>query len=87
MADAISVDLPREGDREHLLQALREHGFDARARDGEDRIGVEVVCAEDDSERSCDALVHELEGWLAERRLPFVPEKADGAVYVRPPAG
>jgi hypothetical protein len=46
---------------------------------------VEVPCGEGDT-RDCHELIVDIESWLSERGLPFVPEEIDGRVVIRPPA-
>jgi hypothetical protein len=68
-----------------LVHALSERGLDAATIEDGGVIAVEVPCDEDGN-RDCDQLLHDLEGWLAEQHLPFVPQEFDGRILIRPPA-
>jgi hypothetical protein len=68
-----------------VVDALTEHGVESFEVDEEGYVRVEVPCGPDD-ERDCHELLSEIETWLAERGLPWVPEEVDGRVVIRPPA-
>jgi hypothetical protein len=76
---AVDIEVSREVDVERIAEALRERGYEPEAYDQ----GVRVPCEADE----CDALVSDLEAWVAESGVPLVPELADGHVYLRPPSG
>jgi hypothetical protein len=85
MADSVHVEVPRIPDRDLLLAALEERGISGTPVDEDDgRLAVEIPC-EGDSADLCADLVAELESWLAEAGLPFVPVPLDGRVLLRPP--
>ena len=71
---------------EQLLETLRDHGVDAASVDEEGVVAVEVPC-DPDGNRDCAELLSQIEGWLREEGLPFVPEEQDGRILIRPPAG
>ncbi len=77
----MEVQVAREVDLEHVVEALRDRGHDPEVHE----LGIRVRC-EDEAEL-CDGLVSDLEAWLAELGVPLVPERANGAVYLRPPGG
>ena len=68
-----------------VVDALTENGIEYFEVEEEGYVRVEVPCGEDDP-RDCHELIVDIEAWLAERGLPFVPEEVDGRVVIRPPA-
>jgi hypothetical protein len=77
-----TVELTRESDGPELVAALAEQGLTAELVDDQEHLAVHI--------EDCDeeALAHAIEGWLDERRLPFVPVRIDDCTYaVAPPAG
>jgi hypothetical protein len=79
---SLHMETARTVDRDWLVRELEDHGYEARLVDD---VGVEIGC--DDATSACDELLHELETWIADRDLPLVPMKAEGAIYLGPPAG
>lgn len=73
----LQVEVARLPEQADLLVALEAWGFAARPLGD---LSIEVAC--DD----CDALLHELDTWIARRDLPLVPLKADGRIVLHPPA-
>jgi hypothetical protein len=71
---------------DQLVAALSDHGVEATTVEESGVVAVEVPC-DKDGNRNCAELLSEIEGWLAERGLPFVPEEQDGRILIRPPAG
>jgi hypothetical protein len=67
-----------------VVDALSEHGIEASEVEEDGYVSVEVPCGEGDS-RDCHELIVEIESWLAERGLPFVPEEIEGRIVIRPP--
>ena len=68
-----------------VLETLSERGVEAATVEESGAVVVVVPCGDGDSE--CAELLVQIEGWLAERNLPFVPEQQDGRILIRPPAG
>jgi hypothetical protein len=68
-----------------VVEALSEHGIESLQVQEDGYVSVEVPCGEGDK-RDCQELIADIESWLAERGLPFVPEEVDGRVVIRPPA-
>lgn len=68
-----------------VVDTLSEHGIEALAVEEDGYVSVEVPCGDGDG-RDCQELIADIESWLAERGLPFVPEEVDGRVVIRPPA-
>lgn len=68
-----------------VVETLSEHGIEALEVQEGGYVSVEVPCGEGD-DRDCQELIADIESWLAERGLPFVPEEVDGRVVIRPPA-
>jgi hypothetical protein len=77
-----TVELTRESDGPELVAALAEQGLKAELVDDDEQVAVEVEDCDEET------LAHAIEGWLGERRLPFVPVRIDDCTYaVAPPAG
>jgi hypothetical protein len=85
MADEIELQVARVVDREALLEMLRARGVEAEPLDGDEVLGVRIPCGDGDSERACDELLARLEVLVANTELPFVPQRGDGFVFLRPP--
>jgi hypothetical protein len=68
-----------------VVDTLAEHGIEALEVEEDGYVAVEVPCGEGD-DRDCQELIADIESWLAERGLPFVPEEVEGRVVIRPPA-
>ena len=77
MSDPVQVEAARIPDRDRLLRELREAGLDARAV-GEVEIEVPVDGAEDE-------VFEHAENVIMRIGAPFVPQKHDGVIYIRPP--
>jgi hypothetical protein len=75
MAEHAQVEAARIPDRDRLLQELRDAGLDAKAVD---EVGIEVQASD-------DKLLAEIEGMIQSLGAPFVPQKHDGVIYIRPP--
>jgi hypothetical protein len=71
------VEVARLPERSELIAALEADGFPARPL-GEG--GIEVGCED------CEALLHELDAWIAERDLPLVPVRVGEQILLRPPS-
>ena len=72
-------------ERDELVRALTEQGLEPRAVDDSAMPAIEVPCGED-TDSSCEEVLRQVEAWIAESGVPLVPELADRAVFVRPPA-
>ena len=68
-----------------VVDALSEHGIDSYEIEEDGYVSVEVPC-EGGGEPDCHELIVDIETWLAERGLPFVPQEVDGRILIRPPA-
>jgi hypothetical protein len=71
---------------QQVVDALTERGMEAGTIEDGGVVAVEVPC-DDDGNRDCAEVLAEIETWLVEEGLPFVPEEVDGRVLIRPPAG
>jgi hypothetical protein len=85
MGDTVEVEVPRIPERDELLKSLAERGIEASPIEADDHLGIEIPCG-DDTNSACDEIVRQLESWIADAGLALVPVKADGHVYLRPPA-
>ena len=84
MSQTIGVEVARYRERDLLGKALEERGFTAtpvEERGG--RLGFDVQCK--DGEGGSDDLMHQLELLVGELDLPFIPQRGDGFVALRPP--
>jgi hypothetical protein len=68
-----------------VVETLTEHGIEGSEVQEDGYVAVAVPCGKDDT-RDCQELIADIESWLAEKGLPFVPEEIDGRVVIRPPA-
>ena len=86
MSQTIGVEVARYRERDLLGKALEERGFTAtpvEERGG--RLGFDVQCEDGDGAGGCDDLMHQLELLVGELDLPFIPQRGDGFVALRPP--
>jgi len=79
----IQVEAARIPDRDRLLAVLVEHGHDARAID---EVGIEVRPGALEDETS-NEIYREVENTVLVLGSPFVPQKHEGVIYLRPPIG
>jgi hypothetical protein len=79
--ETVHLEAARIPDRDRLLQELREAGLDAQPI-GE--VCIEVPYAED-AETASDQLLAQTEHVITSLGAPFVPQKHDGVIYIRPP--
>ena len=84
MSETISVEVARYRERDLLGKALEERGYVARPVDEIARLGFEIDC--DDSATSCEELLHEMELLVNQLGTPFIPQRGDGFVFLRPPS-
>jgi hypothetical protein len=80
MADNVQVEAARIPDRDRLLQELRDAGLDARPIDD---VSIEVPCG--DAEEASDEVLALAEDAIMSIGAPFVPQKHEGTIYIRPP--
>jgi len=71
----VHVQAPRIPDRDELVSALTDDGFDARPIDD---LGIEVTGGGD--------VLGDLETWIATTGIPLVPQTCDGTIFLHPPA-
>jgi hypothetical protein len=79
MSETVQVEAARIPDRDRLLRELREAGLDARAI-GE--VEIEVPTADANGE---DEVFAHAEQLILSIGAPFVPQKHEGVIYIRPP--
>ena len=75
MGDHAQVEAARIPDRDRLLQELRDAGLDAQPVD---EVGIQVQASD-------EKVLEEIEGMIQSLGAPFVPQKHDGVIYIRPP--
>jgi hypothetical protein len=66
-------------------EAMRKQR-DRRDKDGlpEREVELEVSCGNDDHS-ACDDLLGQVEGVIFDLGAPFIPQKHEGVIYIRPP--
>ena len=84
-AETVHVEVAHTAERDELLRALNERGLDAHSVDDDAMPAIEVRCG-DGADRSCEEVLGEVQAWIAESGVPLVPELAERAVFLRPPA-
>jgi hypothetical protein len=77
MTEAVQVEAARIPDRDRLLRELRDAGLEAHPI-GEVEIEVPVDGAEDEVFARAEDLIVSI-------GAPFVPQKHEGVIYIRPP--
>jgi len=85
MPETIRIDVPRRAVGSDLTEALAEHGLRAEIVESEEAWELQVTWADDERERLTVGAIHAIEGYLADRQLPLVVQRADGGAVVRPP--
>ncbi len=68
-----------------VVDMLTEHRIESFQVEEDGYVSVEVPCGKDD-DGDCHELIADIEAWLMEKGLPFVPEEVDGRILIRPPA-
>jgi len=76
--ETVHVEAARIPDRDRLLQELRDAGLDARPV-GE--VSIEVPCGSDDASNE---LLAQTEHMVQSLGAPYVPQKHEGVIYIRP---
>ncbi|HEX9599788.1 MAG TPA: hypothetical protein VF963_10475 [Gaiellaceae bacterium] len=79
--ETVQVRAARIPDRDRLLHELREAGLDAHAV-GE--VSIAVPCGSD-TDSASDKLLAQTEHMIQSLGAPFVPQKHEGVIYIRPP--
>ena len=80
MTEPVQVEAARIPDRDRLLKELGEAGLDARAV-GEVEIEVSIA----DMDGAADEVFAHAESVIMSIGAPFVPQKHEGTIYIRPP--
>jgi hypothetical protein len=83
MGDPVQVEAARIPDRDRLLRELRDAGLEARPV-GELEIEVPVADGEDAADEVDEVFAH-AEQLILSIGAPFVPQKHEGVIYIRPP--
>lgn len=86
MTETINIDVPRRGIGSDLVEALAAHGLQGEIVESDDACRLHVTWAGDARERLLVGAIHAIEGYLSDRMLPLVVQRADGGAVVRPPA-
>jgi hypothetical protein len=84
MAEMIQVEAARIPDRDRLLKTLTEHGHDARAVD---EVGIAVHYPSGNKDSLGLEVYRHVEDVVMALGSPFVPQKHEGVIYLRPPVG
>jgi hypothetical protein len=86
MTETIKVDVPRRGIGSDLTEALAAYGLHAEIVDNDEACELHVTWAGDERERLIAGAIHAIEGYLSDRMLPLVVQRANGGAVVRPPS-
>jgi hypothetical protein len=86
MPETIKVDVPRRGIGSDLTEALAAYGLHAEIVDNDEACELHVTWAGDERERLIAGAIHAIEGYLSDRMLPLVVQRANGGAVVRPPS-
>ncbi|MDX6512563.1 MAG: hypothetical protein QOE36_2067 [Gaiellaceae bacterium] len=81
MSENVHVEAARIPDRDRLLEELLEAGLEARPLD---EVGIEVHYDHAD-EHASDEVFEHVEHTIMSIGAPFVPQKHEGVIYIRPP--
>jgi hypothetical protein len=81
VSETVNVEAARIPDRDRLLAALREVGLDASPVN---EVSIAVPC-EGATDHVADELLVQTEHLIMSVGAPFVPQKHDGVIYIRPP--
>lgn len=84
MPETITVDVPHPAVGSDLTAALAAYGLVAKVVDTDERCELHVTWADDERERLVAGVIHAIEGYLSDRMLPLVVQRADGGAAVRP---
>lgn len=84
MPETIKVDVPRRAIGSDLTEALAAYGLQVEIVDSGERCELHVTWAGDERERLIADAIHAIEGYLSDRMLPLVVQRADGGAVVRP---
>jgi hypothetical protein len=83
MPEMIKVDVPRRAIGSDLTEALAGYGLRAEIVDNDEACELHVTW-DDEHERLVAGVIHAIEGYLADRMLPLVVQRANGGAVVRP---
>jgi hypothetical protein len=87
MTHLVQVDCARAVDGDDLLAAFHAQGIEGELVDRGPRLVFRLADGARDGAQFASAVVHSLDAWLGERRLPLVPVcVSEHAFALRPPA-
>jgi hypothetical protein len=87
MTHTVQVDCARTVDGEELLAAFAAQGLTGELVDRGPQLVFHLADAGRDAAQFTSAVVHSLDAWLGEQRLPLVPVcLSEDAFALRPPA-
>jgi hypothetical protein len=87
MTHTVHVECARTVDGEDLLAAFAAQGLSGELVDGGPQLVFRLTDAGHDAAQFTNAIVHSLDAWLGERRLPLVPVcVAEDSFALRPPS-
>ena len=85
MRETIAVHVPRDVIGTELSEALDARRVHAELVDGDESCSLHVSFTVAEHDRLASEVIDAIETWLSEHDLPFVVERADGGVVLRPP--
>ena len=82
MSETVHVEAARIPDRDRLLAMLKDHGLPAEP---EGEVEIRIPCDDGQLEGACDDIRQQVESVVMDLGAPFIPQKHEGVIYVRPP--
>jgi len=61
---------------------LRDHGLTAEP---EGEVDIRIPCDDGAADGACDEILQHVESVVFDLGAPFIPQKHEGVIYVRPP--
>jgi hypothetical protein len=87
MTHLVQVECARTVDGEELLCVFEAHGLSGELVDPGPRLVFRLADPDANEEQFSSTVIHSLDAWLGERRLPLIPVHVAGDEYaLRPPS-
>ena len=81
MSESVQVEAARIPARDRLLAMLRDHGLPAEP---EGEVDIRIPCDDGGLDGACDDVLQHVESVVFDLGAPFIPQKHEGVIYVRP---
>jgi hypothetical protein len=87
MTHLVQVECARTVDGEEILGVFEAHGLSGELVDRGPKLVFRLADAGNDAGQFATTVIHSLDAWLGDRRLPLVPVHVSGDEFaLRPPA-